>query len=197
MRNLRESHPFTVLPVTPQETEVMTQRDAAMFPVYASGALFGMYCLFKVFGKEYVNLLVGGYFFLVGSIGATRACRPVGEALLPASLTENPYQLVFSQQGGKNRTEEDSDKESAEKNEAADVKPTENEGLIFDMTFDYIDLVCLAVSAAVGIVYVFTKVCIQLSTIASNHAADCFFDCRIGSRAISLDSPLRSMRSSS
>lgn len=155
----------------------MTQGDAAMFPVYASGALFGMYCLFKVFGKEYVNLLVGGYFFLVGIAGATRACRPIGEALLPASLTANPYKLVFSQQVAENDGDAKA-KETADKADKADdkdakavvVKPADeadakavvvtpdDEALIFDMSFDYIDLACLGLATAVGIVYIFTKV---------------------------------------
>jgi minor histocompatibility antigen H13 len=37
--------------LTTEGDEKMTQKDAAMFPVYLSGYLFGLYLLFKVFDK--------------------------------------------------------------------------------------------------------------------------------------------------
>ena len=36
----------------------MTSKDAYMFPVVGSCVLFGLYMLFKVFSKEYINMLV-------------------------------------------------------------------------------------------------------------------------------------------
>ena len=36
--------------------EAMTQKEAAMFPVYASGTLFGLYLLFKVLARITLNL---------------------------------------------------------------------------------------------------------------------------------------------
>merc|ERR1712045_355018 len=37
-----------------------------MFPVIASCALFGLYIVFKIFSKDYINLLLSGYFFVLG-----------------------------------------------------------------------------------------------------------------------------------
>jgi len=36
-------------------TETMTQKDAAMFPIIASGALFSLYLVFQVSGAELAN----------------------------------------------------------------------------------------------------------------------------------------------
>ena len=44
----------------------MTQKDAAMFPIIASCALFGLYVFFQVFSKEHVNLLLSVYFLVLG-----------------------------------------------------------------------------------------------------------------------------------
>mmetsp|Transcript_36604 Transcript_36604/g.95858 ORF Transcript_36604/g.95858 Transcript_36604/m.95858 type:complete len:406 (-) Transcript_36604:1472-2689(-) len=139
-----------------EETEVMTSEDAAMFPVYASCALFGLFCLFKVFGKEYVNMLVGGYFFFIGLAGATRALRPLGVSLLPASLMENPYEIVFKQLGA--GTDEETEKEAEDDAKGDDeAKKDAKDALIGELTFDHIDLVCLALSTVVGVIYVLTK----------------------------------------
>ena len=39
---------------TTEGDEKMTQKDAAMFPVYLSGYLFGLYLLFKVLDKVFL-----------------------------------------------------------------------------------------------------------------------------------------------
>jgi len=51
---------------TGEKPETMTQKDAYMFPVIASCALFGLYIVFKIFSKDYINLLLSGYFFVLG-----------------------------------------------------------------------------------------------------------------------------------
>jgi hypothetical protein len=68
----------------------------------------------KVFGKEYVNLLVGGYFFLIGILGATRALRPVGLVLTPGWFTESPYHLDLTQQKSKAVTDSEVSSEKDE-----------------------------------------------------------------------------------
>ncbi|KAI8419737.1 hypothetical protein MSG28_008419 [Choristoneura fumiferana] len=44
----------------------MSNKDALMFPLIASCALFGLYVFFQIFSKEYINLLLTGYFFFLG-----------------------------------------------------------------------------------------------------------------------------------
>ena len=77
-------------------------RDAAMFPVYASGGLFGLYLFFKVVSevdtqppslppslpqflpKEYVNMTLSVLFLLLGISAVTRALRSASQ--LPLTL---------------------------------------------------------------------------------------------------------------
>merc|ERR1719376_1708530 len=40
---------------TGERPETMTQKDAMMFPLIASCALFGLYMIFNIFGKEYIT----------------------------------------------------------------------------------------------------------------------------------------------
>merc|ERR1712063_18412 len=51
------------------DTETMSSKDAYMFPVVGSCVLFGLYILFTLFSKEYINFLLTAYFLLFG-IGA-------------------------------------------------------------------------------------------------------------------------------
>eukprot|EP00357_Protocruzia_adherens_P023120 CAMPEP_0115013102 /NCGR_PEP_ID=MMETSP0216-20121206/25184_1 /TAXON_ID=223996 /ORGANISM="Protocruzia adherens, Strain Boccale" /LENGTH=375 /DNA_ID=CAMNT_0002382389 /DNA_START=100 /DNA_END=1227 /DNA_ORIENTATION=+ len=51
-----------------EDIETMTSKDAYMFPVFASAALFGLYVAIKFLGKEYLNLLLGAYFAFIGAI---------------------------------------------------------------------------------------------------------------------------------
>lgn len=60
-----------------KKPEKMTKKDAAMFPVLASCALFGLYIVFKLFSKEYINLLLTGYFFFLGVLALTHILRQV------------------------------------------------------------------------------------------------------------------------
>lgn len=55
----------------------MTYKDAAMFPLIASCALFGLYIVFQIFSKEYINLLLTGYFFFLGVLALTNLLRLV------------------------------------------------------------------------------------------------------------------------
>ena len=51
---------------TGERPEIMSQKDAAMFPIIASCALFGLYLFFQFFSKEHINLLLSVYFFVLG-----------------------------------------------------------------------------------------------------------------------------------
>jgi minor histocompatibility antigen H13 len=44
----------------------MTKKDAAMFPVYLSGYLFGLYILFKLIDKVILSAMLSGFFSLMG-----------------------------------------------------------------------------------------------------------------------------------
>jgi minor histocompatibility antigen H13 len=50
-----------------EKIETMTQKDAWMFPVVGSCTLFGLYLVFKIFHKDYVNILFHFYFTIIGT----------------------------------------------------------------------------------------------------------------------------------
>ena len=81
---------------TGEKPEVMTQKDAAMFPIIASCALFGLYLFFQFFSKEHINLLLSVYFFVLGIFALSHMISPGVKKLLPTSLVpmEN-YHLEF------------------------------------------------------------------------------------------------------
>lgn len=79
-----------------EATDKIDMRDAAMFPLYASGGLFGLYLFFKVAAahslrvgvtglsplpqyvpKEYVNMIISVLFFGLGVSALARATRCV------------------------------------------------------------------------------------------------------------------------
>ena len=61
---------------TGEKPETMTQKDAMMFPIIASCALGGLYLFFKIFDKEYINLLLSGYFFVLGVFALSHMAGP-------------------------------------------------------------------------------------------------------------------------
>jgi len=63
--------------------ESMSTEDAWKFPFIGSGVLFGLYMLFKVFSKEYINLLLTGYFLLFGLAAVTATARIIVAPLFP------------------------------------------------------------------------------------------------------------------
>ncbi|RWS04059.1 minor histocompatibility antigen H13-like protein [Dinothrombium tinctorium] len=113
--------------------ETMTTKDAAMFPLIASGALFGLYIFFKLFSKEYINLLLTGYFFFLGVLALTHSITPYVSKLLPQSFPVIPYHLQFSE--GKDKTKK----------------------MLIDFKFDTKDIFCLCISLICGFWYLWKK----------------------------------------
>jgi minor histocompatibility antigen H13 len=59
------------------KTETMSSDDAWKFPFIGSGVLFGLYILFKVFSKEYVNMILTAYFALFGVFSIAETIKPI------------------------------------------------------------------------------------------------------------------------
>lgn len=84
-----------------KEQEVMTSKDAAMFPLIGSCMLFGLYVLFKVFDKEWVNLLLTAYFAILGTYSLTAAFDPLVESLIfttickQAQVIKKSYRIPY------------------------------------------------------------------------------------------------------
>ncbi|CAG2119290.1 unnamed protein product, partial [Medioppia subpectinata] len=116
-----------------EQPETMTHKDAAMFPLIASAALFGLYIFFKLFSKEYINLLLTGYFFFLGVLALAHILSPIVNRFIPKAFPVIPYHLIF------NKGSDD---------------PMES---LIDYRFDSRDFVTLVVCAALGVWYLFKK----------------------------------------
>jgi minor histocompatibility antigen H13 len=117
---------------------------------------------FKFFGKEYVNMVLGGYFFLLGSASLTSMLRPVGELVSPKWFTDEPWELSMTRSVVP--TAADDASEDDKKKAAAAAKAGEKEPEVWlAFKFDMVDLVCLGMAAVIGVWYLTTK-----SWIATN-----------------------------
>ena len=67
--------------------ETLTSKDAMQFPLLGSASLFGLYCAFKYFDKETVNLIISVYFCLVGVAALTATFGPALESVGPKFLS--------------------------------------------------------------------------------------------------------------
>jgi minor histocompatibility antigen H13 len=73
--------------------ESMSTEDAWKFPFIGSGVLFGLYLLFKMFSKEYINLLLTGYFLIFGIAAVTATFKPFTEVFF--SKKEKPWKYSW------------------------------------------------------------------------------------------------------
>lgn len=67
----------------PPASETLTSADAMQFPIVGSMSLFGLYCAFKYFDKDTVNLILSAYFALMGCGAVTATASPVLSSMLP------------------------------------------------------------------------------------------------------------------
>jgi len=119
---------------TGEQPETTTSRDAMMFPLIASCALFGLYIFFKIFSKEYINLLLTGYFFFLGVLALCHIMTPIVSPLLPESFPRIPFHLLFTQD--------------------------DKEGKSFDLInfkFDTNDILCFGLASVFGGWYLWKK----------------------------------------
>lgn len=118
---------------TGEKPETMTQKDAMMFPIIASCALFGLYIFFQIFSKEYINLLLTFYFFVLGIFALAHMMSPIVLKLVPSAVPIIPFHLKFTQGEG------------------------ENLESVVDYEFNTHDLVCLLLCSMVGVWYILKK----------------------------------------
>ncbi|ESP05189.1 hypothetical protein LOTGIDRAFT_102125 [Lottia gigantea] len=116
-----------------EKPETMSSKDAAMFPVIASCTLFGIYIVFQIFSKEYINLLLAVYFFFLGVLALAHIASPIVSKLIPEAFPNKEYHLIFTQ-GVKEKKEE-----------------------LMNYEFDRKDILCLAGCAVIGIWYLVKK----------------------------------------
>jgi len=66
----------------------MQTKDALMFPVYGSFALLSLYIIYKFISKEYLTLVLGAYFSVIGLMALTYLLEfPLGKVVRADFLT--------------------------------------------------------------------------------------------------------------
>jgi hypothetical protein len=68
--------------------EMLKQEDAYQFPLFGSLSLLSLYLAFKFLGQDFVNLMIGGYFGMVGCGALTVTLAPVIAKLTPKSFSQ-------------------------------------------------------------------------------------------------------------
>lgn len=116
-----------------EKPDVMTSRDALQFPFIASIALFGFYVAFKMFSKDYIDLLLGAYFFILGILALSHLLSPVVGSLIPTSLPNIPFHILFTQGEGNKKVD------------------------LIDYKFTSHDIYCLIFSTVIGVWYIMKK----------------------------------------
>ncbi|XP_020293564.1 minor histocompatibility antigen H13 [Pseudomyrmex gracilis] len=116
-----------------EQPETMSRKEAAMFPFISSFTLVGLYIVYKVFAKEYVNLILAAYFFFLGILALCHLTSPLISSLVPAAIPKTQYHILFTR--GKDDKEED----------------------IINYKFNLHDIVCLICCSFVGAWYLMKK----------------------------------------
>jgi minor histocompatibility antigen H13 len=125
--------------VSGEKTEKIMTKDAAMFPLFASAALFGLYLVFRIFSKEYINMLLTVYFFVIGIAAFVRMLSPIVAEMLPASIQNHAYDARLTRVAqGEGKTEKDDSE-------------------VFQWDFNTADVICFALSAVFGLWYMWQK----------------------------------------
>lgn len=116
-----------------KKLERMTSKDAMLFPLIASVALFGLYVVFKLFSKDHINLLLTGYFFFLEVLALAHLMSPVIGSLVPTSIPNVPFHIGFTKGKGNKKN------------------------AIIDYDFSSHDIVCLIIATVIGVWYLLTK----------------------------------------
>ena len=134
----------------------MTSKDAMMFPVIASCALFGLYVLFRIFSKEYINYLMTGYFVILGAMAVTHLLAPVLKRIRPSSVVLSAFHLSLTK-------EEPEGSRSASRASSSSRETDEEDGPrssfshLIDFSFDTIDVTAFMMSAGLAVWYLLKK----------------------------------------
>jgi len=138
----------------------MTSKDAAMFPLIASCALFGLYIFFKIFSKEHINLLLTVYFFFLGVFALSHILSPFVSKLVPVGFPNANYKLLFYKNPKSSATVATAptpvavEAAPAEGSAAPAAEPEEE---LLNYEFDRRDLVCILLCMAIGVWYFLKK----------------------------------------
>jgi Signal peptide peptidase len=75
--------------------ETLRREDALQFPIIGSISLFSLYLCFKFLDKDLVNLIIGGYFGLVGCLAMTMTFAPAVAAIFLSKSSNQQYSWQY------------------------------------------------------------------------------------------------------
>lgn len=78
------------------EADAISKKDAMMFPVFGSIALFSLYISYKFLGKEIMNKLLTTYIMLGGVAAVANTIDPFFGPLFPASWRDKKHLVHFN-----------------------------------------------------------------------------------------------------
>lgn len=163
-----------------EDVEVMTNKDAMMFPVYGSGVLLGIYLVFRFIDKDLVNVLFTVYFFVLGVFALARAVEPLLRSIVPLPTMVQYKLLLLSDEKPKPVESEDSEDKQNEKENTStfvaamnkllnkshaeadevnvwgDVKKDYTD-LVVNYSFDLYTILSVVLAAGVGVWYLLKK----------------------------------------
>ncbi|VVC34020.1 Hypothetical protein CINCED_3A016409 [Cinara cedri] len=113
--------------------ESMTEKDAMMFPIIASGALFTLFIIFRIFSKELINLLVTSYFYILGVAALSTLLRNQFSSMLPKNIPKTEFNLNFTKNSDENKID------------------------LINLKFTLHEVICFLSCAALGSLYLFSK----------------------------------------
>lgn len=143
---------------TGEEVETITGKDAAMFPLIASCALFGIYIFFKVFSKEYINLLLAFYFFVIGIFAVAHMINPTLRKFIPNTFLNSTYRILMTEEKESVTTPNvvpDAGDQSSSNVATTNTSSPKRE--IIDFCYERKDLFGLAVALGIGVWYLAKK----------------------------------------
>ncbi|CAH8625615.1 unnamed protein product [Schistosoma rodhaini] len=79
-----------------EEVEVVSSKDAALFPFLASAALFGIYIVFKFVPIQYINCVMKVYFSFMGACAISRFLSPIFRPYMPSCVKNTRFKFEFS-----------------------------------------------------------------------------------------------------
>mmetsp|Transcript_1242 Transcript_1242/g.3698 ORF Transcript_1242/g.3698 Transcript_1242/m.3698 type:complete len:215 (-) Transcript_1242:6-650(-) len=82
----------SVKPTPPVDS--MSQQDAMRFPLIGSAVLFSLFLVFKFLPKDLVNMVLSGYFVILGSAALTATVAPLLEPHLPHAQRKRTLRLL-------------------------------------------------------------------------------------------------------
>uniref|UniRef100_A0A2P2I150 Minor histocompatibility antigen H13-like n=2 Tax=Hirondellea gigas TaxID=1518452 RepID=A0A2P2I150_9CRUS len=136
-----------------EKLDTVTTKDAAMFPLIASCALLGLYIIFTVFSKDYINLLLSSYFFFLGVFAMSHVFSPFITGLVPTAVPLHTYTLVMTKVQPAVTPALQQQQQSSNTSSSSSTEPE----YIFNYKFTTHDCVCLVFCAAIGVWYLWQK----------------------------------------